>query len=93
MAQAVSECGSVDCSLDTITISVSKDVICEGDSSVLKAVVTPKGKYDYEYYFEGNLLKSTKADSMVVYEPGSYMVKVYDLSTFADSACFNRANR
>lgn len=85
------ECGSVDCSLDTITISVSKDVICEGDSAVLKAVVTPKGKYDYEYYFEGNLLKSTKADSMVVYELGSYMVKVYDLSTFADSTCFKQS--
>lgn len=76
------ECGEVECDLTDVVASLKLEEICEGDSTYIKAVATPKSKgYTYEF-FNGKISlnddKPIKVDSFFVKEAGSYSVTVYN---------------
>lgn len=76
------ECGEVECDLTDAVASLKLEEICEGDSTYIKAVATPKSKgYTYEFFNGKTSLnddKPIKVDSFFVKEAGSYSVTVYN---------------
>ncbi len=76
------ECGTVECDLTDAVASLKLEEICEGDSTYIKAVATPKSKsYTYEFFNGKTSLnddKPIKVDSFFVKEAGSYSVTVYN---------------
>lgn len=76
------ECGEVECDLTDVVASLKLEEICEGDSTYIKAVATPKSKsYTYEFFNGKTSLnddKPIKVDSFFVKEAGSYSVTVYN---------------
>lgn len=76
------ECGTVECDLTDAVASLKLEEICEGDSTYIKAVATPKSKgYTYEFFNGKTSLnddKPIKVDSFPVKEAGSYSVTVYN---------------
>lgn len=76
------ECGTVECELTDAVASLKLEEICEGDSTYIKAVATPKSKsYTYEFFNGKTSLnddKPIKVDSFFVKEAGSYSVTVYN---------------
>ena len=76
------ECGTVECELTDVVASLKLEEICEGDSTYIKAVATPKSKsYTYEFFNGKTSLnddKPIKVDSFFVKEAGSYSVTVYN---------------
>ncbi len=76
------ECGTVECDLTDVVASLKLEEICEGDSTYIKAVATPKSKgYTYEFFNGKTSLnddKPIKVDSFFVKEAGSYSVTVYN---------------
>lgn len=76
------ECGEVECDLTDVVASLKLEEICEGDSTYIKAVATPKSKgYTYEFFNGKTSLnddKPIKVDSFFVNEAGSYSVTVYN---------------
>lgn len=76
------ECGEVECDLTDAVAKLSVEEICEGDSTYIKAVATPKSKgYTYEFFNGKTSLngdKPIKVDSFPVKEAGSYSVTVYN---------------
>jgi len=82
---AVSKCVSEDCEGVQKAELTFKDgetvnTICAGDSAVLVAVATPaSNKYLYQFYLDGEPIgEASKADTLVVKEPGKYKVKISD---------------
>lgn len=76
------ECGEVECDLTDAVAKLNVEEICEGDSTYIKAVATPKSKsYTYEFFNGKTSLnddKPIKVDSFFVKEAGSYSVTVYN---------------
>lgn len=76
------ECGSEECDLTNVVAKIKLAKICEGDSTVLKAIPTPKSNnYTYEFFNGRTSLtggKTIKADSIFVSEAGSYSVIVHN---------------
>lgn len=76
------ECGTVECDLTDAVAKLNVEEICEGDSTYIKAVATPKSKgYTYEFFNGKTSLnddKPIKVDSFFVKEAGSYSVTVYN---------------
>ncbi len=76
------ECGTVACDFTDAVASLKLEEICEGDSTYIKAVATPKSKsYTYEFFNGKTSLnddKPIKVDSFFVKEAGSYSVTVYN---------------
>ncbi len=87
-AQAVSNCVD-DCEgVQSAEISIKDVTICEGDSTVIKAVGSPKSsKYEYEFLLDGKSLgKASSVDSFIAKKAGEYKVTITDPSCPASSA-------
>ncbi|MBR4839978.1 MAG: hypothetical protein IK005_05815, partial [Paludibacteraceae bacterium] len=78
------ECGA-SCAIESVTASLEKTTICEGEKTTIEAVAKPTGDYQYEFFLEGESLgaASSKA-SMEVSKAGKYTVVVTDP---ADATC------
>lgn len=74
-------------------ISIKDAEICAGDSTVLKAVGTPKSsKYEYEFFLGNTSLgKASSVDSFIVKEMGDYKVKISDPSCPTASAVTSKS--
>lgn len=76
------ECGEVECDLTDVVASLALEEICDGDSTYIKAVATPKSKnYTYEFFSGKTSLNDETpiaVDSFFVKEAGSYSVTVYN---------------
>ncbi len=80
------ECGATECALDSVSVSLKSAIICETDSTVLKAKASPKGTYMYEFFLDGvSMGSATKTDSIHIKKAGKYSVTTYDIS---DETCF-----
>jgi len=82
-AQATSECIDDACEgVQKAELTIKDSEICAGDSTVLKAVGSPKSsKYEYEFFLGNTSLgDATTVDSFIVKEMGDYKVKISDPS-------------
>ena len=69
------ECGATECALEKAEVSLASAIICETDSTLLKAKATPKGSYLYEFFLDGvSLGDPIKKDSIYVNTAGKYAV-------------------
>lgn len=82
-AQAESKCIDESCEgVQKAELTIKETEICAGDSTVLKAVGSPKSsKYEYEFFLGNTSLGDpTTVDSFIVKEMGDYKVKISDPS-------------
>ncbi len=83
-AQAVSECGEVDCELTKVTIALDNETLCEKDSTILRVTATAKGSYIYTYYLDDEKIASFRYDTLIVKKGGEYKVVV---TSTTDESC------
>ncbi|MBP5455535.1 MAG: DUF11 domain-containing protein, partial [Paludibacteraceae bacterium] len=77
-------CGA-SCPIESVTASLKKSTICEGEKTTIEAVAKPAGDYKYEFFLDGESLgaASSKA-TLEVEKKGKYTVVVTDP---ADATC------
>ena len=88
MAQEVSGCGE-ECPLPNVSLTISDNEICAGDSAIL--VAGPTGNYTYIFYENGFRLDST-ASNVFVTKPasaGSYKYSVRVVSRLTLLPCYS----
>lgn len=88
MAQAVSGCGE-ECPLPNVTLTISDNAICAGDSAIL--VAGPTGSYTYIFYEDGVRLDST-ASNVFKTKPiaaGRYKYSVEVISRLTQLPCYS----
>lgn len=88
MSQAVSGCGEA-CPLPNVTLTISDNEICAGDSATL--VAGPTGSYTYMFFEDGVLLDST-ANNIFVTKPiaaGRYKYFVKVVSRLTLLPCYS----
>ena len=88
MSQAVSGCGEA-CPLPNVTLTISDNEICAGDSATL--VAGPTGSYTYMFFEDGVLLDST-ASNIFVTKPiaaGRYKYFVKVVSRLTLLPCYS----
>ncbi len=79
--QAETKCISDKCEgVQKAELTIKDAEICAGDSTVLKAVGSPKSSmYEYEFFFGSTSLgDASSVDTLVVKEMGDYKVKITD---------------
>ncbi len=88
MAQAVSGCGEA-CPLPNVSLAISNDEICAGDSAIL--VAGPTGSYTYKFYENGQLLDSTNSNIFVTkpIAAGRYKYSVEVVSRLTLLPCYS----
>ena len=88
MAQVVSGCGE-ECPLPNVTLTISDNAICAGDSAIL--VAGPTGSYTYIFYEDGVRLDST-ASNVFKTKPiaaGRYKYSVEVISRLTQLPCYS----
>ena len=88
MSQAVSGCGE-ECPLPNVTLSISDDAICAGDSAIL--VAGPTGSYTYIFYEDGVRIDSTTNNTLVMkpIAAGRYKYSVEVISRLTQLPCYS----